>query len=85
MGPVSGYGILLTQVAVRAVLNSVVHTVSRYSFRMLRGHSGDINCFGFLFWMCLFWQVGAFHAGALKHLKEATGCDEMPFEWGKPI
>ena len=47
-------------------------------------HSGDVNCFGFLFWMCLLCQIGAFHADALKHLKAATGCHEMSFKWGKP-
>ena len=49
MGAVLDYRILLTEVALRAGLNAVVHTVSRYSFRMLGEHSGDVNRFEFLF------------------------------------
>ena len=54
-------------------------------FPCLGVHSGDVNGFGWLFWMCLFCQIGAFHADALKHLKAATGCHKMSFKWGKPI
>jgi len=49
MGAVSDYSIPLTEVALRAGLNAVVHTGSRYSLRMLGEHSGDINRFEFLF------------------------------------
>ena len=46
---VSDYSILLTEVALRAGLNAVGYTGSRYSFRMLGEHSGDINRFESLF------------------------------------
>ena len=49
VGTVSDYSMLLTEVALRAGLNAVVHTVSRYSFRMVGEHSGDVNRFEFLF------------------------------------
>ena len=42
VGAVSDYSILLTEVALRAGLNAVGYTGSRYSFRMLWEHSSDI-------------------------------------------
>ena len=49
VGAVSDYSVLLMEVALRAGLNAVGYTGSRYSFRMLGEHSGDVNRFEFLF------------------------------------
>ena len=49
VGAISDYSILLTEVALHAGLNAVGYTGSRYSFRMLGEHSGDINRFESLF------------------------------------
>ena len=49
VGAVSDYSILLTEVALPVGLNAVGYTGSRYSFRMLGEHSGDINRFEVLF------------------------------------